>query len=506
MSTTRLALITAALLLCLTLSFGCSSNEQRSGMTRVIAEHRSTDVWNTIVDQLNDNQVVLLGDFGHLNFTYKEGVLKTLDAWFQRVTHDADTPARLRHLTLMLERDSMMMRQTIAYARSHDFKDIFDPRALAYKSTTLAHLEFAWRLGDMLRRIDDYNATCPEPDHLRLSLFGPEQFINDPHWTYAKRDHYFVYERDSLTALNIANYVQRHPDEPILGFYGSAHLQRGIVPKDGEEIVADGKFLATYLDSLYPGRVVTVGQVMPGFYKVMQDRFTYGDSTYILNTAASDPKTHAILAGSFDFDFAVVRPWQYATSPFLRRIPSMNLIQLSVAAMPEVEDTSADSYVLGTWRGLLFYFYTISSVTPHRMNPADPAARVRETRKWKDWLAHADMNIVPDVVSLRVWTRLLDSLLVGGHDVGFRLSQVGSLMPREDRYLWTDTTRPSTEVAQDLRNYITANRDDLVTTALIGILWVGNDAERASAQKALVEMTGETYTDPADWSAWWRHQ
>ncbi len=62
-----------------------------------------------------------------------------------------------------------------------------------------------------------------------FDLIGPEKNINPSGWSFAKRDSFFVLERDEYSSTQIINTLKNNPDSKALIFYGSAHLNKGAV-------------------------------------------------------------------------------------------------------------------------------------------------------------------------------------------------------------------------------------------------------------------------------------
>ncbi len=505
MSSRACSTILAPFITTVALLSGCSSFNPDEQIPTILSERRTTDVDNAVVDQLDRNRIVMLADQGHFHWAFKQGVIDVLDAWFDRVTTDSTAASRLRSLTLVLEADSSKIEKVYRYMGSGRFADIFEVGMLASQDERLSHLEFYWRLGKLMRRIDDFNAAHPGPEQILLTLFGAEPEIDIAQWSFEKKDRYFLYQRDSLVANNVQRYIEDHPGDPILAFYGSAHLQRGIVTKRTETDSVQGRFLAAYLDEKYPGQVLTVGQVTPAYWSVKGNMFGFGDTAYAVVTHDSDTRIQDFLAGPLKFDMVIVRSDYGELAPAVANIPSLNMVRLAIPILPAIIDPSNEYYTMD-WKGLLVYFDAVTGAMPHRVNLTDAASLRNESRLWREWSTQGDSNIVPDLVTLRLYTRLCDTLAIAGRAAPVITWEVKRLLPDAPGPMSGDRVSTPAAYADEIRDYITANRDDLITNALIGILWVGNDAERASARKALVDMTGETYADPADWSAWWRQQ
>jgi hypothetical protein len=500
----RSFIILAGTILLAAMVAGCGSSDISKEISSVITERHSDDVNRYLIEKMSANQVLLLADNAHGQWLPRQTVMEFLETWFQTVSGDSFSVNTHHNLVLVLEADSVGLAKELRYAASHNLEEILHAPAMCSGKFTTASMEFFWRLGDLITRIETYNSTQEQSARITFTLFPGEPMIDTENWSFKKRGHYFVYERDEKIAKRIANFAELHPDYKIIGFYGTAHLQRGEVLKQADEDSAQGLFLASYLDSLIGGGVITVGQIPPDYLGGYRNLFALNGEKYIYPTKHSNPEIQKMLAGSFSYDLVIVHSRQYLSGTPILQIPSMNAARRAITAMPDIMNTSND-FNKTYWSPLLKYLNAVSGNSPHAFRRKDSAVLEQEYLIWDKWLKGAVENIVPDLENLHLWQRLIDSLeLAQGSRVAYFEEVIISLLPNapplNDYY---DLPAPAKRAAE-LRTYLTANQTNIIIDNLIGLLWVGNDLERRMAEEALRKIADTSFSSPAQWSEWKR--
>ncbi len=144
----------------------------------------------------------------------------------------------------------------------------------------LENLEYYTNLRKFSLAVDSLNKHREKKISFKMKAFEQVGGINaDRVASLSEMEHelWFVNERDSVTAGRVINYIDSNPNEQILIFYGSAHLNDSKFSKrmGGIEKLTDeesmGYFLAYYLEQAFG--IENVLKIMPwgsNLYKVAQ--------------------------------------------------------------------------------------------------------------------------------------------------------------------------------------------------------------------------------------------
>ena len=483
--------------------FGCGSDD-RSEIATIVRERAQVAVSDLLVGEMVRNRVVMIADNHHGQWQPYQTVINCLDTWFDHVTHDSlGFFTDIRHLVLVLEADTLYLNRKSRYMSTHDPNDLLCV-SLMYGNSTTAAMEFYWRLGDLQQRVDAYNKTADSSRLISFSLFAGEAYIDIDNWSREKGGEYYLTVRDSLVADRIAGHAESHPECRYLVYYGAGHFRRGRVTKKAYCKSAEGLFLVSYLDSLFPNQVVSVGQVPPRYWYEHAEAFHWSAADYALRLDHPDSAISAILGGLSHYDAAIVYPRfnEYGTAPI--RFPSYNLARIGIDTLPSIMNTANDFNRMD-WGVLLQYLPAVAGEPYERIDLMDSASLAAQCAKWQAWLAEAPTDMVPAITSGEVWQRLIDSLAVADESLrdAFESGLLG-LLPEAPR---VDTTAPPLSAegrAAQLEEYLDYGREELILDNLIGLLWVGNVEERQSAQEALEAITDTSFATPADWAQWHR--
>jgi len=495
-----------ALFLLIAFMAGCGSSDISRDIPTVVRDRHSTDINRSLFDKLNSSRVLLVADNAHGQWQPRQTIIDLLEYWFRMSIPDSTFASSGRKLALVLEVDSLYLARALKYGGTGDPRDILTVELMCPGVFTTADMEFFCRLGSLLRRIESYNSSLTTDQHIVLTLIPGETSIDQNDWSFDKRTDYFLHDRDSLISNRIVHFAENHRDYKILAFYGAAHLQRGVIDKYIDGKSEPGRFLADYLDNLADGDICTVGQVTRDYWGGSRYLFLADGREYVLPTGDSNSKIREMLAGPFNYDMVIVHPRAYNWGTPILEIPSINIADLAVAAMPDIMNTSND-YYRGYWPRLLNYLNAVSGKSPHRLNLADSASLEHEYESWKRWLATTRKNIVPDVESLRLWHRLIDSLAAATGPTAGRFEQeIISLLPHAPELDSSNEMPTPSERATELREYLVSDSINIVIDNLVGIAWVGNDLERRAAVESLIKITDSTFSDPVQWSSWRRRQ
>ena len=188
----------------------------------------------------------------------------------------------------------------------------------------------------------------------------------------------------------------------------------------------------------------------------------------------------------------------------IRAIPSDYVARLIVAKLDSLAE-SGDPADIWTWKELDTYLHAVSGLPPQTFAEANNPDFAAMVNFWKKWASGPEPDIVEEICSMRLWTRLVDSLqvapaeLFGPYD-GEIMSILPEAPPFDNRF---GAPSPAQRAAQ-LREYLTDRRSSIVQRALINLLWVGSEREKQNALATLVRETGLDYGTPSEWSRWFR--
>ncbi len=485
-------------------SMACELSDITNDLNFVVQVNRSTQVSTFLLDQMSSNDILLFADVAHGQWQPRETVIDFLEAWFQTATHESLRHQPVPNLAFVLEIDSLYLFNVLRYMDSGNPEDIIDIPLMGPGIFSTADLEFYWRLGDLRRRIVEYNSSHKQGEPVNLALIAGESSMEVENWSFDQGTQYHLHSRDQEIAQRIVSLSTAHQNFKIVAFYGSAHLQRGLATKHARGQTAEGLYLVSYLDSLIEGNVVTIGQVTPPYWGKYEALFSFEGGDYIIELNHSDRDLRRILKGPIGYDVAIVHDRTYLSSVPLLAIPSMNIARLAIEGMPGITNTSNDFY-RAYWPSLIRYLNGISGNSPHRIDIMDSTALKQEFLEWNEWLSGAPESIVSSVESLRLWQKLIDSLNNANGSKAAEIETIVSTFLPNAPLLWREEGWPSpSERASELRTYLIAEQDNIVRDNLISLLWVGNSQERREAQDALQRITDTTFATVAQWAEWHR--
>lgn len=484
---------------------GCSCSEQPQRFGDFVKTHAVTAVDSFIVDELTRNRVVMVGDMAHGQWVPRQTVIDALECWFRDVTVDTNSHDHTpRHLALVLESDSLALGKIERYMKSGDPNDVLDLSRLCATQFTTASMEFYWRLGRLRESVEEFNRTAPDNRRITFSILPGEATLDLDNWSFAKRDDYFFHVRDSLTAQRVASFLKDAPDSHFLVFYGQAHLQRGLVMKETDDKSEEGLYLATYLDSILPDSVVTIGQETPDYWGIRRDDFVSNTENYVLPLTGTGSDLAESVAGPRKYDAVIVHTeFRLYGTPILQ-IPSLNTARLCVSSLRSIVDTRND-FNRAYWAPALTYLEAVSGRAPHRLDLNSPDSLKAETKSWESWLASDQTDIVPKVADLSLYADILDRLTEAHGQLARQYDrQFMSFFPYAPSFQDLGENPTPAQRADQLRLYLETNSDSFATLGLVGLLWVGSEDEAREAERLLQERSGEGLSGRAAWSEWYR--
>jgi hypothetical protein len=219
----------------------------------------------SLVKELNNKKVIILGDFRHYNAWPYSTLTKFLWEWLKQVERG---DSKAWNITLVLETDEEVIDRLNKYITTGDIKKAYD-----YLSpfNNLETVEYWSELRKLSLSVDSLNALAKYSPKIVFKIAGGEAsnvFANMDFYKKSEYEQnlYGVNMRDSLIAQKIIKLSEEDADKKIIVLYGNAHLDKTLtdkspylksVPKDK----AQGYFFAHYLKDYFgENNLLTVRQ------------------------------------------------------------------------------------------------------------------------------------------------------------------------------------------------------------------------------------------------------
>lgn len=486
-------------------STGCSDRDIEGELSELVASSARYDVENFVLEKLEQHRIVMLADGGHGERLYLQSVVSVLNNWLDANMQRSDTESPVcPDLIMVLEADSLHVKAMENYFISGDFRDVIELGHFVAPQFTTAKLEFYQDLGKLSRRVEQYNQTRDRDRQIRLSFFGPEWPIDISNWSIAKREQFFLYERDEYSSQQLIDRLEQQPESKALVFYGRAHLERGLVTKSIEGKRVEGHYLAHYLTETFGDDVCVLGQLagrsVGGLYS---GAFGRPGKTYALDNTIFDYRENGYHFGVLSRDGWLVLFENRFPKVSISQIHSSALVEFMVDNLSDIRDTSNEFYA-GYWGGVNAYLELVPTTTPEPMDPKDTSRIVGAIEEWRQWCDTADMNFVASLESLDLWNRVIDRLAEADtSEVANYLRLLRWSLGWHNALEWDNNMLPPQEIAEHYRSYILECRQRLVVEHLVHMLWACSDKEREAAVAVLKKETGQEYTTAKEWMVWW---
>lgn len=487
--------------------WGCSKQDTESELSDDIENHARFDLNDFVLEKLEQNRIVMVADAWHGRRLYLQSVIGILNYWLDANISDAASRGpRCPELILVLESDSLQVKDVEKYGVSHDPTDVLDIRHMGSTKFTTAKMEFYYDLGEIQKRVHEYNQTCGDDRRIKLSLFGPEKHLDLSNWSSAKREQFFVHERDEYSSQRLAAHLEQHPESKALVFYGEAHLERARLAKGIESEPAEGYFLAHYLTQTFGdnGGVYVLGQIQVGLGGgSFADLFAAPRMSYGLDNTVFPYEYHANDSGITAKDGWLVLFEQYAPSMPVYQIYSERLLRLVVHNLSEIADTANEfnRYYWGAVGAYLEMIPDSSSAKPYRLNSPRPDETIKA---WQQWADTTDVGYVASIVSLDLWNRMVDRLSEADpSEVPYYIQRLNYSLGAQNALEWGENIPPPQDVAEQYREHLRIWRKEIVVERLVHMLWACTDEEREDAVAVLKKETGQEFKTAKEWMVWW---
>ena len=447
-----------------------------------------------IARDLRESNMLFIADQAEFADLSRQTVTDFLDHWSSAKGSDFENGLRgLEKITLVLQIDSTALKRANECMETWDYKDIAVPTHMHDTSFTTADLEFYWRIGNVRHRL---NAA-----KVRDEWWKRIEFEIIPMPTLSGKGA----EVDSINSNRLAQqlgaYRDSHPNEKVIAFFNAPLLYRTLPRYYGRPLFSTSIVRELEKQRGQEVRLTTLSQADRNEWPFA---FLRGvpDCDFILQQSSLEQTAiKNELPPELRFDRLVLRNHPPDLHLPISSVPSMHVAKIVVASMPDLIDSSG----LVVWPAMLTYLDAVSGATPLRVNVHDKTAIREACIQWQKWADTARINVVEDVSSLRIWTRLIDKIAGASNLVARHYDEtLMSILPGAPAFDARFETPTKAERAAQLRGYVLRNRDKIVVRMLINVLWVGDQSEKSDALSALSRETGVRFNTAAEWSQWYR--
>jgi len=442
-----------------------------------------------IANKIFTHRITMLGEGIQHNhpITYLN-LNNILNIWLDRIKNDETLNS---NLTIILEFDSTTVSLMDNYVKKGEIRPLLD---LVAPNFPLELLEQLYEYRKIYKNIEKDN--IKRKQKINLSLKGFEEIGgcikgNESYFNQSQRENelWFINERDKYTSEGIIKYLKENPDQKAIIFYGSGHLQAGIVNKNiwgpptfslsAEESM--GKWIAQFLVDEFGEKEINIIVSVGLDYKFLSDtpfenikegetfllkkpyeKFSYlklnGINQYLVNQYINIP-LHNI---------------NFALSRFI--------IEKSIEQVGQFEKLTG--YKAGTGRVPLYY---LNSILRTDFKTSE------EIKKWYEGGRFKGFDTFDSSFSDKLSNFAIQNFVNFYYQS--QLPQIG-FYPPVSEYLaknWKKEIWP--EVLSNIK-FINA----------VEIFWVGYPDEQEKAKKFLKEFSGKDFDEPALYLQWWRKE
>ncbi len=492
--------------LILAIGIGCGEKREpeNPGLSKLVTDGCRYDINGFILDKLIGNRIVMLADSRHGQSLYLQTVTAFLNAWMDTLIDTDYRDNRIpRKLLFVQESDSVYAGKLREYFATGDIWGLMKLQPFLSEKYTTAKLEFYFDLGQILRRIGEYNRRADSALRISLDVIGPESPADFYAVSRDESARYFIHERDRKIADEIERLLAERPDHKTLLFYGSAHLSLAKTRKRAGSRQSDSYYMAHYLaedmgyDSIY-----TIGQLsLPGETHEMSQVMALPGRPYAIEVAPFDSagyfRDHARQKG----EGLIVLFSEPAREKPIHWILSENSVQFVIANLDSFKDMSED-FRRELWPTLAGFMAFVSGLAYADVDAGDDVKVDEVFDAWRGWYETASFDFVRDIKSLSRLERVLELMEQAKTEL---LTSYDMILCRAlgINRLFDGTQNPA-QLAQAYREYIEESRHYLVIDNLVHLLWLGTDKEKKQARSILEAETGEEFLTAKEWTVWWR--
>lgn len=504
-----LYLLIIAIMVLLAVIPGCDESIDEADLYEQVLINHYSDINHFVLKQLKNHRIVLIGDFGHGIYLYRETIIDFLNYWLDTLETEIDLPSTIpRNLYLFLEMDSLKsqdIKESFNKATTYDFLTNENLFSSVFTTATLHFLYYD--LKKIWQRVERYNNKHSEDEKIGFDIIGPEKPINTNNWSYVKRDSFFVYERDRYSSSQIIDILDRSPQYKALVFYGSSHLNRQKALKITPHFKEQEYYLAYYLSehfdqkgglySFYIGYINKPDLKRYRFLSIPTKDYAIDNNFLdidILTTDFRDTLNIKFYDGSIIYFRSPSRP-----RPLLW-VKSEVIVRYLINNAHSYERSSNEFYRM-FWHKTSRYLRLISG-KDYNIVVKDSIYKPTTASEWKSWYQSGEIDIVEDIWTLKLWQRLIDRInSSSGKFINWFETLLAHSLGLPAEY---DSTLDIRTRVDKYSEYINNYKDKIRVENFVHLLLVGSDKETVKALSMLEELTGERFETKGEWIEWWR--
>lgn len=489
-------------------STGASLAQSRrvADLTALIERHADWDPGDFILNKLETNRIVVVGDAEHGDPLYSRVLVNSLNEWITRWAQtgpQTDAGRLPSKVFLVLEMDSVQADGLREYFKTGDPIHTIQPFSFIGNQFTTGVLKFFDDLRLIRHRVDSLNERRPSKDRIFFDVVGPEEIIDPASWTPAKRDSLFVHVRDEYSSSRIEELLDESPDAKALVYYGQMHLYTERMEKSKGKPESMGYYVAHYLKEHFGsnGGVYTVEQIDADAIPTRLDKAisrigkTFATDGSVFSGAAVDPNAYIPWLDGAIFYFTPPRDARH-----LSMLYSEKLVDYILNNIDSFRDVSEEynRWVVGSW---LNYLSNVAAVPFHGINYGDSTAVDSAITAWKKWRRSTKLDVVGEIASLDYFKKCIDLIRNAGIPESMEYEQrLASLVGF--RVWFPMGTSPQVQ-ADSMWSHIQRYRNSVITENLVDLLWVASKLEKEKAMFVLAKETGMSFKTAEEWTSWW---
>lgn len=492
-------------------STGASSAQSRrvADLTALIERNADWNPAHFILDKLETNRIVMVGDAHHGDPLYSRVVVNSLNDWvtqWARMGSRKNAGRLPSKLFLILEMDSVQAKALRQYFRSGDPVRAIEPFYFIGYQITTGVLEFYNDLRLIRQRVDSLNEHRAAKDRIFFDVVGKEEIIDHAKWTPELRDSLFVYRRDQYSSSGIEKLLTASPGAKALVYIGEMHLFKREWVKSAGKWRVNGYYLAHYLEQYFgaKGGVYACEQIdVHAVSKRMDKAIIKIGKTFAIDGSVFRGVAVGINAYVPWMDGAIF----YFTVPRHTRELSMlyseNLVDYILKNIDSYRNTSEvyNKWVMMSW---FYYLSGVAAVPSPAINYGDSTSVDSAITAWKEWRRSTRLNIVGGIAGLEYFKKYLDLVRNTSGVVSTEYEQhLASLVGFRD---WFPMGTPVDVRADSMWGHIKRYRKSVITENLVYLLWIASKSEKAKAIHVLEKETGMHFKTAQAWTSWWETQ
>lgn len=483
----------AVMLLAVTYRNGKSSNTFGIEFEGV-SDTSQCNISAQIVRDLRESDILFIADQKEFADLSRQTITNFLDHWSTAKPVEFEDRLRgVEKIALVLEIDSTGLQRASKYMETWDYVDIAVSSQIHDTSFTTADLEFFWRIGNVRHRLNAAKVRDEWWNRVGLEIMAMP--------TVSGKGAEVDSVNSNLLAQQLWDYRGSHPNVKIVGFFQAPLLYRKLPTYYGTPLFSTSIVRELEKQRGKAVHITTVAQADRNRWPFSFLRGVPECDFVMLSSSLENTAIYNELPPVLRFDRLVLRNPPADLHLPISAVPSMNVARVVVDWMPSLLDSAA----IAAWPAMLTYLDAVSGATPLRVNVHDKAAIREATIQWRKWADTTHVNVVEEISSLRIWTRLIDKIAGASNLVARHYDEtLMSILPGAPAFDARFETPTKAERAAQLRGYVTRNRDKIVVRMLINLLWVGDQDEKSNALAALSRETGVRFNTAAEWSQWYR--